>query len=165
MFPGPLGRSTMAPGLYNAACRAQLRRFTTAPTMAPGLYNAACSAQLESHSLCYPDLDKAIKSITTKKPKRLYTVADFGAAGGSSSIELFSRVASRFSRSGNTTSLQIFLTDLPSSDNNELIKAIDASDVMKNHYPSVIGRSFYERCLPQRYVICRDEMIYDDDVL
>jgi len=124
------------------------------------LYNQSCHTQLEVHKLAYVDLTKSVQQACLRRNDALYSVVDFGSAGGLNSLQLMNSVTNLFDDTlckNSNHQLAMTFTDLPSSDNNELITTLSSSPLFsvkerKKQFFSVIGRSFYEQCLPSNSV-------------
>ena len=122
-------------------------------TMNNKLYNEAATGQLSSHDITKKalkdSLTRVLKSRPGSKNQKPLRIADLGSAGGVNAIHLLKYVESILHENGqHLLPIEYFFEELPTSDFNELIKTIHASNLSNQFYPMVIGKSFYEKLFP-----------------
>ena len=122
-------------------------------TMDNQLYNEAATGQLSSHDITKDalkdSLTRVLKTNSDDKCKRPMRIADLGSAGGVNAIQLLRYIESILhEKDKKLLPIEYYFEELPTSDFNELIKTIHASNLADQFYPRVIGKSFYEKLFP-----------------
>lgn len=115
-----------------------------------GYYTAHSEAQQAYGELGLEWLAEAAAEVEPAPPGLPYVIADFGAAGGGSSLEPMRRALA--ARRGDGEALVVH-TDIPSDDFSALFELVDFSpqsylDDQEGVFALAAGRTFYERLLP-----------------
>ena len=122
-------------------------------------YNASSHAQYDAHRISYPQLDTAVEALCACENRQSLThwrVTDLGSAGGRNSIRTCIRTKNLFNKHGaGEVPISLTLSDLPTSNFNDLISTVDEllpalnkDDSKAQVYVEVLGRSFYEKLFP-----------------
>ena len=117
------------------------------------LYNDSATVQLSSHDIMKEALNASVTRIlsykSSDKPQNPLRIADLGSAGGVNAIQLLRYVEGILHEKGeHLRPIEYYFEELPTSDFNELIKTIHASNLSDQFYPMVIGKSFYKKLFP-----------------
>ena len=122
-------------------------------TMNNKLYNDSATVQLSSHDITREALQDSLTRIlcckSSEKPQNTLRIADLGSAGGVNAIQLLRYVEGILHEKGeHLRPIEYYFEELPTSDFNELIKTIHATNLSDQFYPMFIGKSFYEKLFP-----------------
>lgn len=127
------------------------RRSTSGRMEGGGYYTAHSEAQQAFGGLALEWLEKATAEIAPPPQGLPFVIADFGAAGGGSSLEPMRRALRARSVPGAAV---VVHTDIPSNDFSALFEFVQTSPASyatsPDVYPYAAGRSFYEPLFPAK---------------
>jgi len=123
-----------------------------------GAYNRHARVQASGVSLAVPFLEGPARKIALGPAVQPIVIADYGSSQGKNSLmPLRAAIGTIRSLPGSNQPILVFHIDQPANDFNTLFEVLD-SDADRytlndaNVFPSAIGRSFYERVLPDDHV-------------
>jgi hypothetical protein len=129
-----------------------------APMEGHGSYNKSSRIQASSAVSAVAMLEEAAKHVVLPSAPTPIVIADYGSSQGANSIrELSDAIALLRSRAALRQGIQVFHTDLPTSDYTSLFVSLatDSKSYVQpgsDIYAAAVGRSFYEQILPSRSV-------------
>jgi SAM dependent carboxyl methyltransferase len=118
-----------------------------------GYYTEHSEAQQAFGALALDWLEQAVAEVAPPAPGLPFVIADFGAAGGGSSLEPMRRALAARAAAG---SALVVHTDIPSNDFSALFELVERSPGSYLGTPGVFayaaGRSFYEQLFPDDFL-------------
>lgn len=127
--------------------------------MAPmtGDYNKLNQSQSTVWKYAQPMFQRVMtryNDVPASSSKNCFRVADYGCATGGNSLSPLSFVAKHLPANYNT--LEVFMVDLPNTAWNSVAETVtpktiiaDANNEEKNVFVNMVGRSFYDQCVPE----------------
>src|SRR6516164_6417032 len=123
-----------------------------------GAYNKHAALPASGASLALPFLEKAVRNLALEHAPRPVVIADYGSSQGKNSLAPIQLAITNLRhRTGPSRPIMVYHIDQPTNDFNPLFEVL-ATDPGRyalddpHVFPCAIGRSFYERVLPDASV-------------
>ncbi|MGF1471107.1 MAG: hypothetical protein ACFB50_05095 [Rubrobacteraceae bacterium] len=122
-----------------------------------GFYNRHSKPQHSVVELGLSLLPQAVEAVPLPVPGEVFSVADYGVAGGRNSVEPVRMIIDTVRRrAGQDLPVSVVHTDIPANDFNPLFGLLSSPEGylagLSNVFAYVEGRSFYERLFPDAQV-------------
>jgi hypothetical protein len=123
-----------------------------------GSYNLHAKIPAAGGKLALPLLEQAARNVATTGEDSPVVIADYGSSQGKNSLApMRTAIRALRTRLGPDRPVLVVHIDQAANDFNTLFEVLDSDPERyslgdPNIFPSVIGRSFYERVFPQQYV-------------